>query len=41
MGVVPGFPGFILIIDRLVHHALIFYINGSSYRVKDKLKRVN
>gem|GEM_PF-4072139 len=29
------------IIDRLVHHALIFYINGSSYRVKDKLKRVN
>lgn len=29
------------IIDRLVHHAKIFYINGSSYRVKDKLKRVN
>jgi DNA replication protein DnaC len=27
------------IIDRLVHHAGIFYINGSSYRVKDKLKR--
>ena len=29
------------IIDRLVHHARIFYINGSSYRVKDKLKRAN
>jgi len=29
------------IIDRLVHHASIFYINGSSYRVKDKLKKVN
>jgi len=29
------------IIDRLVHHARIFYINGSSYRVKDKLKRLN
>lgn len=29
------------IIDRLVHHANIFYINGSSYRLKDKLKRVN
>lgn len=29
------------IIDRLVHHAKIFYINGSSYRVKDKLKRLN
>lgn len=29
------------IIDRLVHHARIFYINGSSYRVKDKLKKVN
>ena len=28
------------IIDRLVHHAAIFYINGSSYRLKDKLKRV-
>ena len=28
------------IIDRLVHHAKIFYINGSSYRVKDKLKRL-
>jgi len=29
------------IIDRLVHHAKIFYINGNSYRLKDKLKRVN
>jgi DNA replication protein DnaC len=29
------------IIDRLVHHAKIFYINGSSYRLKDKLKRLN
>lgn len=29
------------IIDRLVHHAKIFYINGSSYRLKDKIKRVN
>jgi len=28
------------IIDRFVHHAKIFYINGSSYRVKDKLKRL-
>jgi DNA replication protein DnaC len=28
------------IIDRLVHHAKIFYINGSSYRVKYKLKRL-
>lgn len=28
------------IIDRLVHHAAIFYINGSSYRLKDKLKKV-
>lgn len=27
------------IIDRLVHHANIFYVNGSSYRLKDKLKR--
>ncbi len=25
------------IIDRVVHHASIFYINGSSYRLKDKL----
>jgi len=29
------------IIDRLVHHAKIFYINGSSYRLKDKLKKGN
>ena len=29
------------IIDRLVHHARIFYINGGSYRIKDKLKRAN
>ncbi len=27
------------IIDRFVHHADIFYINGSSYRLKDKLKK--
>lgn len=27
------------IIDRLVHHAKIFYINGSSYRLKNKLKK--
>ena len=29
------------IIDRIVHHAKIFYINGSSYRLKNKLKRGN
>ena len=29
------------IIDRLVHHASIFYLNGSSYRIKDKLKNAN
>lgn len=29
------------IIDRMVHHANIFYINGSSYRLKDKLKKAN
>ena len=29
------------IIDRLVHHARIFYISGSSYRVKNKLKRTD
>lgn len=29
------------IIDRLVHHSKIFYINGSSYRLRDKLKRDN
>lgn len=28
------------IIDRLVHHANIFYINGSSYRLKDKMRKV-
>jgi len=27
------------IIDRLVHHAKIFYIKGTSYRLKDKLKQ--
>lgn len=27
------------IIDRIVHHAQIFYINGSSYRLKNKLKK--
>jgi len=27
------------IIDRLVHHAKLFYINGTSYRLKDKLKK--
>jgi DNA replication protein DnaC len=27
------------IIDRLVHHSGIFYINGASYRLKDKLRR--
>ncbi len=27
------------IIDRLVHHAKIFYINGSSYRLRNKLKK--
>jgi len=27
------------IIDRLVHHAAIFYINGASYRLKDKIKK--
>ena len=27
------------IIDRLVHHAKIFYIKGASYRLKDKLKQ--
>lgn len=29
------------IIDRLVHHARIFYINGTSYRLKGKLKTAN
>ena len=27
------------IIDRMIHHAKIFYINGSSYRLKDKIKK--
>jgi len=27
------------IIDRIVHHARIFYINGSSYRLKNKLDK--
>jgi DNA replication protein DnaC len=26
------------IVDRLVHHAHIFLINGSRWRIKDKLK---
>ena len=26
------------IIDRLVHHSSIFYINGSSYRLKNKIQ---
>lgn len=29
------------IIDRLVHHASIFYISGDSYRLKNKLKKAN
>lgn len=29
------------IIDRIVHHAKIFYINGSSYRLKNKFKENN
>ena len=29
------------IIDRIVHHVKIFYINGASYRLKDKLKSKN
>lgn len=29
------------IIDRLVHHAKIFYINGTSYRLKNKLKKTS
>ncbi|BAF60573.1 DNA replication protein [Pelotomaculum thermopropionicum SI] len=29
------------IIDRLVHHARIFYVNGTSYRLKGKLKAAN
>ena len=27
------------IVDRLVHHARIFYINGASFRLKNKLKK--
>ena len=27
------------IIDRMIHHSKIFYINGSSYRLKDKVKK--
>lgn len=27
------------IIDRLVHHANVFYITGSSYRLKNKIKK--
>jgi DNA replication protein DnaC len=27
------------IVDRLIHHSSVFYINGSSYRLKDKIKR--
>ncbi len=29
------------IIDRLVHHSKIFYINGTSYRIKNKLVNIN
>ena len=29
------------IIDRLVHHAKIFYITGSSFRLKNKIKNNN
>jgi len=25
----------------MVHHARIFYINGASYRLKDKLRKKN
>ena len=27
------------IIDRLIHHSVIFYINGASYRLKNKLDK--
>ena len=27
------------IIDRLVHHSSLFYINGNSFRIKDKIKK--
>lgn len=26
------------IIDRVVHHSHLFFINGASYRIKEKLK---
>lgn len=29
------------IIDRIVHHAEIFYINGASYRLRNKLNKNN
>ena len=29
------------IIDRLVHHSSLLYINGSSYRIKDKIRKAN
>ncbi len=29
------------IIDRIIHHAKIFYINGDSYRLKNKIKKPN
>lgn len=29
------------IIDRIVHHARVFYINGASCRLKNKLKKAN
>jgi len=29
------------IIDRLVHHASIFYISGESYRLKNKIKKTS
>lgn len=27
------------IVDRLAHHSSVFYINGDSYRIKDKMKK--
>ncbi len=29
------------IIDRLVHHAHIFFVSGASYRIKDKLNKIH
>lgn len=29
------------IIDRLIHHSTIFYINGASYRLKNKLAKIS